>query len=173
MEALLQNYNTSNSTPTFFIHQLSFISVVLSSALRYRAMLRILCQICFQCTLSRGCRRHRSVSQNSLIRQWFIMKSMNKSIGINFKALNQTLWEWMKLDWMIRASKLKKKKLFTYGLYYKRRWRYLVVSLGFFLKSNTHSPVCEGKKCKVTVLQMNYRSTITLLASFLIYSVVN
>lgn len=57
----------SKFTPTFFIHQSSFISVVLSSALTCHAMPQIIHRTDFQYILYRGCRRNRSVSQNSLI----------------------------------------------------------------------------------------------------------
>jgi len=74
MEAMLQNGTTSKSTATFFVPQLSFMSVVLSFALTCRAVPPVIHRTAFQCTLCRGCSRPRGVSQNSPVALCVIMK---------------------------------------------------------------------------------------------------
>lgn len=91
------NYNTSRSTPTFFQTSVKFYFC------GFVLCLNLLCHAPdyiwnWLQRLCRGCRRHRSVSQNSPITLWFVMEKKKELTGITFRILNGALWEWMKLD---------------------------------------------------------------------------
>lgn len=87
MEVPLQNYNAFKSMPAFFIHQLSFISAILSSALTCDAVTHIISR-----TLPvQSLQRMQKIQKLLIIRHQFITKSKKKLIDISLKALNQAL----------------------------------------------------------------------------------